>query len=58
MQKGLWTRQYLNNTELSPSKPKKERKNKEEKCVDVTLAHTTHKLSVKKKRIKKKSVLM
>jgi len=26
MQKGLWTRQYLNNTELSPSKRKKERK--------------------------------
>ena len=26
MQKGLWTRQYLNNTELSPSKQEKERK--------------------------------
>ena len=26
IQKGLWTRQYLNNTELSPSKRKKERK--------------------------------
>jgi len=25
-QKGLWTRQYLNNTELSPSKQEKERK--------------------------------
>ena len=25
MQKGLWTRQYLNNTELSPSKQEKER---------------------------------
>jgi len=23
MQKGLWTRQYLNNTELSPSKQKR-----------------------------------
>ena len=26
MQKGLWTRQYLNNTKLSPSKQEKERK--------------------------------
>jgi len=26
IQKGLWTRQYLNNTELSPSKQEKERK--------------------------------
>jgi len=26
IQKGLWTRQYLNNAELSPSKQEKERK--------------------------------
>ena len=26
MQKGLWTKQYLKNTELSPSKQEKERK--------------------------------
>ena len=60
IQKGLWTRQYLNNTELSPSKWKKKKGNHDLKwpspfdCQPKSCASVTYSPHTKKKRKRKR----